>query len=211
MSFGLNLQTLIQIAPMIMTGGTSALATELLQLAAQEVGKQAFSRALSQAGISGGNQNQLVRAFGDAFSAATGVSGNANLTAKVLDAAFRHGGLADSVNNLADAMTKLTLALGQQGIDDNDSAGGGGRGVSWLEAIAKAMGEALGNKAAELVKGSQSLNSLAGDDSTKGAQKFQQAMAKFQADAQLFSMLSDAFSNAIKSIGQGLQTMASKQ
>jgi hypothetical protein len=36
-------------------------------------------------------------------------------------------------------------------------------------------------------------------------------MAKFQADAQTLGMLSDAFSNAIKSISQGMQTMASKQ
>jgi hypothetical protein len=35
-------------------------------------------------------------------------------------------------------------------------------------------------------------------------------MAQFQAHSQLFGMLSDAFSNAIKSIGQGMQTMGSK-
>ena len=35
-------------------------------------------------------------------------------------------------------------------------------------------------------------------------------LAKFQAHSQLFGMLSDAFSNAIKSIGQGMQIMGSK-
>jgi hypothetical protein len=172
------------------------------------VGTQAFNRALSNAGFHG-NNSQLLRAFGDAFNAAAGVSGNSNFSSQILDAAYRHGGLADSMNNLADAMTRLTTALGQQGIDDNDSAGGVGE--SWLEAIAKAMGKALGKMAARLVSESQSLQSLAGDDSTAGAQRFQETMAKFQAHSQLFSMLSDAFANAIKAIGQGMQTMASKQ
>jgi hypothetical protein len=54
------------------------------------------------------------------------------------------------------------------------------------------------------------LSSLSGNSSSSGAQQFQTVMAKFQAHSQLFGMLSDAFSNAIKSIGQGMQTMGSK-
>jgi hypothetical protein len=73
------------------------------------------------------------------------------------------------------------------------------------------MGSALGKLSAKLVTESQQLNSLAGNTSAGGAQEFQATMAKFQADAQTLGMLSDAFANAIKSIGQGMQTMASKQ
>jgi hypothetical protein len=36
-------------------------------------------------------------------------------------------------------------------------------------------------------------------------------MAQFQADSQTLGMLSNAFATAIKSIGEGMQTMASKQ
>jgi hypothetical protein len=89
--------------------------------------------------------------------------------------------------------------------------GGEGSGDNWLVAIAKAMGNALGRLSAKLVDESRQLDHLAGHTSSGGAQKFRSTMAKFQADAQTLGMLSDAFSNAIKSIGQGMQTMASKQ
>ena len=36
------------------------------------------------------------------------------------------------------------------------------------------------------------------------------AQAEFQAEGQMFSMLQNSFSNAIKSIGEGLTTMARK-
>ena len=91
------------------------------------------------------------------------------------------------------------------------AAGTGAAGDNWMEAIARAMGEALGNLSQKVVDESQQLNSLAGDSSTGGAQQFQSVMAQFQADSQTLSMLSNAFATAIKSIGEGMQTMASKQ
>ena len=108
----------------------------------------------------------------------------------------------------------LTTALGGQGLEKNKGAHGaaGGGGGSWLEAIAEAMGNALGQMAQKLVDESNQLQSLAGNQNDpSGAQQFQATMAKFQADAQMFSMLSNAFSTAIKSIGDGMTTMASKQ
>ena len=103
----------------------------------------------------------------------------------------------------------LTDALGQPG--QSKSSHGGGHGKNWLEAIAEAMGQALGQMAQKLVDESTSLQSLAGNASGSGAQEFQATMAKFQADSQIFGMLSNAFSNAIKSIGEGMSTMANKQ
>jgi uncharacterized protein YukE len=106
-------------------------------------------------------------------------------------------------------MTKMTIALGIKG-QQQDGGSGGGDGESWLEAIARAMGKALGTMAQNLVNESNQLSSLSGNSSGSGAQQFQTVMAKFQAHSQLFGMLSDAFANAIKSIGQGMQTMGSK-
>jgi hypothetical protein len=198
----------LEAAALYATGGTSLLMQGAASYALRDASTQAFGRSLTGSGFTG-NQSPLLNAFSGSFNLAAGISGNNGNSSNILDAAYRHGGLADSMNNLSDAMTRLTIALGQDGIDDSDDGSGGGQ--SWLEAIAKAMGKALGDMAAKLVNESQSLQSLAGDDSAGGAQKFQATMAKFQAHAQLFSMLSDAFSNAIKSIGQGMQTMASKQ
>ena len=142
-----------------------------------------------------------------------------SLTNQSLSSALSHSGLtpaeqAQVMNQVNKGMqAALTTALGGQGLEKNKgahgAAGGGGGGGSWLEAIAEAMGNALGQMAQKLVDESSSLQSMAGNQND--AQQFQATMAKFQADAQMFSMLSNAFSTSIKSIGDGMTTMASKQ
>jgi hypothetical protein len=140
-----------------------------------------------------------------------------SLTTQSLATALSHSGLtpgeqAQVMSQVSKGMqASLTTALGGQGLEKNKGAHGGGGG-SWLEAIAEAMGNALGQMAQKLVDESNALQSLAGQQNDPtGAQQFQATMAKFQADAQMFSMLSNAFSTAIKSIGDGMTTMASKQ
>jgi hypothetical protein len=99
---------------------------------------------------------------------------------------------------------------------------------SWMQAIAQAMGDAAGKKAAELVKFSNQLTEIAGrnhsdlsdevKNGTSPRSEAQQADAKeqasvnaqFQAASQEFNMLQSAFSNAIKSIGEGIATMSRK-
>lgn len=143
-----------------------------------------------------------------------------SLTHQSLSTALSHSGLTQSeqnqvMNTVSQSMqTRLTDALGLDGLQKSKATGHGGSsggGGSWLEAIAQAMGDALGQMAQKLVDESTSLQSLAGDSSGSGAQQFQATMAKFQADSQGFSMLSNAFANAIKAIGEGMTTMASKQ
>jgi uncharacterized protein YukE len=214
---GLNFDTIMQAAELVAaveTGGTSAALEEAAQQATSQVATQAFSGALSQLNLSSASQSGAQNAFTSAFNAATGSNGsNSQASQQVLDAAYRHGGLAQSTQQLSSTMaSSLTDALGAQGQQNgNSTTGGGGTGDNWMEAIAKAMGDALGKLSQQVVDESQQLDSLAGNSSSSGAQQFQSTMAKFQADSQTLSMLSDAFSTAIKSIGQGMQTMASRQ
>src|SRR4051812_25348857 len=121
----LNFNLVLEAAALYATGGTSLLLQGAAQYAARDVATQAFGNTLTNVGYSG-NQGPALQAFGNAFNLAAGISGNGGNTANILNAAYRHGGLADSMNNLTDAMTRLTIALGQNGIDDNDDAGGGG-------------------------------------------------------------------------------------
>jgi hypothetical protein len=141
-----------------------------------------------------------------------------SLTSQSLTTALSHSGLtsgeqAQVMSQVSKGMqAALTTALGGQGLEKNKGAHGAAGGGSWLEAIAEAMGSALGQMAQKLVDESNSLQSLAGQQNDpNSAEAFQSTMAKFQADAQMFSMLSNAFSTAIKSIGDGMTTMASKQ
>src|SRR5687768_3365566 len=97
-----------------------------------------------------------------------------------------------------DFVNEVLAARCQQGNEDN---GGGG----WLQAIAKAMGKTLGDKAGKMVELSQkmSANSSSGDDKAK-AQEFNNDMTQFQATGQEYSMLNSVFSTAIKAIGEAL-------
>jgi len=141
-----------------------------------------------------------------------------SLTGQSLTTALSHSGLTPAEQSqVMSQVTKgmqnqLTMELGAQGLQKDKgaqgSSGGSGGGGSWLEAVAQAMGNALGQMAQKLVNES---NALQGETGSSDASQFQATMAQFQADSQMFSMLSNAFSTAIKSIGDGMTTMASKQ
>jgi uncharacterized protein YukE len=220
MSNGLNFNTILQVAEVAMaaeTGGASLALEAASSQAMSQMATQAFSSALSQLGASGDTSN-LVNAFSSGFDAATGsAGGESELSNQILNSAYQNGGLATSAGNLSNQMAQLIDELGNSG-QQNSSSGGtdgssgkGGAGNNWMEAIAKAMGDALGKLSQQVVDESNQLDSLAGNSSSSGAQAFQSEMAKFQADSQTLGMLSNAFANAIKSIGEGMQTMASKQ
>jgi hypothetical protein len=168
------------------------------------------------------NQSQLMDSFAAGYGLGAGLSssGSSDQAQQLLDSAYRSGGLSQSSQNLQDQMANLIDELGSQGQQNDGSSGsgssngssaGGAAGNNWMEAIARAMGEALGQLSQKVVDESNQLSSEAGDSSSSGAQQFQSTMAEFQADSQTLSMLSNAFATAIKSIGEGMQTMASKQ
>jgi|KBSSwiStaDraftv2_1062776.scaffolds.fasta_scaffold00050_73 uncharacterized protein YukE len=213
MSLNININTLaqgVELAATIETGGTLPAALAAGRQALALTTTNSFDNSLTQMGITGHARDAAVNVFGASFSEASGAPrGDSPGAQAVLDASFRNGNLAPASQNVTDSMTRLTIALGIKGQQDG-GGGGGGDGESWLEAIARAMGKALGTMAQNLVNESNQLSSLSGDSSGSGAQQFQTVMAKFQAHSQLFGMLSDAFANAIKSIGQGMQTMGSK-
>ena len=79
-------------------------------------------------------------------------------------------------------------------------------------AIAKALGEVLGKKAAKMVELSEKISEAgAGDDKQQAALDSQKYNAEFQATNQEFQILSTAFNTAMKSIGEGMSAMARKQ
>jgi uncharacterized protein YukE len=215
MSLGININMLpqaIELGATIESGGTLPLALSAGQQALSLTSTNSFSNSLTQLGITGSTRDSAVNTFSSSFADASGIpAGTSPATQAVLDASFRNGNLAPASQNVTDAMTRMTIALGIKGQQDSGGSGGsGGNGESWLEAIARAMGQALGTMAQKLVDESNQLSNLSGNAQGSGAQAFQTEMTKFQADSQLFGMLSDAFANAIKSIGQGMQTMGSK-
>lgn len=114
--------------------------------------------------------------------------------------------------------------LQEMGGEDGKVAGKGAKGHvggGWLQAIAKAMGNTLGDKAAEMVQLSNKMSELnkahASIDkkdtqaNEANAREFNQTMTQFQATSQEYSMLNNVFSTAIKALGESLSSMARKQ
>ncbi len=166
---------------------------------------------------------------------------------EVTNAAKDHFGSAiqEFQRNFTDEMTSAILKhLGKNASGSDSSsgkAGGGKAGGGWLQAIAAAMGEHLGNKAAEMVSLTEQMTELdkgsakitadvksAGENVDAGkskggdlaaaqsadqanARKFNMLMTQFQATSQEYSMLNNTFSSAIKALGEALSSMARKQ
>lgn len=91
-----------------------------------------------------------------------------------------------------------------------------GKGSSWFEALAAAMGGILGDRVNKLMQDmntmhdsyKETLNPATGEQQSKA---YMDAMTDFQVQSQLFGMESQAASTAIKSIGDGLSSLARKQ
>ncbi len=195
-----------------------ALATSLSNMVTQAIG-QALTGAVSQL-----VQNGMPRFLGEAIKQMIQdvlpklTQPSDNQADEAVQNNFQSD-IQDLTQELMEAIIKSAQAIMQQDKGDGKSGGtakGSKPAVSWLEAIALAMGEAAGNKAAKMVELSNKLATLS---SAGGGEKAQQKAAKemnavnaqFQATAQEYNMLQTAFSTAIKAIGEGLSAMARKQ
>lgn len=109
------------------------------------------------------------------------------------------------------AMAKMR-SEGLENSDETRSKARSGRAGSgsWLEAIAAAMGEVLGEKASKMVELSNKIASTAGEEGKSAAKANAAATTEMQATSQMFSLMQSGFSNTIKAIGEGLSQMARK-
>jgi hypothetical protein len=108
----------------------------------------------------------------------------------------RSGNISDDVK-LTNAQNKLLLDNGIDTEDDGPVKKGGGKaggsGGGWLLAMAKAMGKLADAKAASLDAKIQALP----EDAKPGQ------MLEVQAESQEFSLMMNAFTNVLKTLGEG--------
>jgi len=119
----------------------------------------------------------------------------------------------DAIKHLGEDITKSIVDFTKQIMagDDDECSGKAGKkgGGSWLVAMAKAMGKVAGEHAKKLADLSDQINSLQGGNGDQ-AQQASELQSQMQAEGQMFGMLQNAFSNVLKSIGEGMSTMARK-
>jgi hypothetical protein len=134
-----------------------------------------------------------------------------NPTAHAYDVLSRSGGVdAAGVRQLQDAASRCTSAandlcetisrLGlEQGQDGSGRPRGSRSGGSWLQAIAKVLGQIADQKANEL---------QAAADAIGGGGNNPSALTDFQVKAQEFSLLMNTITGALKAIGEGITVPA---
>jgi hypothetical protein len=125
-------------------------------------------------------------------------------------------GFGKDIEELVQQMSKSIAEQAAQNCQDDEAVQGGkggkgGGANSWLIALAKAMGQTAGKHADKLVELSNKMDAASSSQGKGGpSSEFTAAQSEFQAESQMFGMLQNAFTNALKSIGEGLSTMARK-
>jgi hypothetical protein len=141
-------------------------------------------------------------------------------------------GVQDWMQKFQKDLSNQIVESSRKHIEKDKASGAGGKGGkggvssgSWLQAIAAAMGEVLGDKAAKMVTLADKMSALNSDGKAistdpkdekaqaarqENAREFSKTQTEFQAVSQEFSLLQSTFSNAIKSIGEGLAQMGRK-
>lgn len=96
------------------------------------------------------------------------------------------------------------------GIESGEVEEGGGPrgGKSWLVALASRLGEMQGNF---MDKAQANLNNMESASGDTQSGDFITAQNEFSANMQMFSMMANASSTALKSLGEGMSALARKQ
>jgi uncharacterized protein HemX len=185
---------------------------------------------LAGGGCEGGSIQDMIRqAVEDVVREQIGGAENGGSCPADGSAAENSGAAAESASessnpySTSDVSESLTNECAQ---DEEKSKGESGSG-SWLVALAKAMGRMTGDHLGKMMQAQFKMehsDDKKGTDEYKGASEekqekmdeemgkaFTEAQAEFQAEGKLFAMCSEATSTVLKSIGEGLSSMARKQ
>ncbi len=125
----------------------------------------------------------------------------------------------DFQNELTQAIVSAVRNEIKSNADATDGTSGSkSSGGSWLQAIARAMGTVMGEKASKMVELSQKIQAQTAaksegskEDQMAAASEAQKLNTEFQATGQEFNLLQTTFSTAIKTMGEGMASIARKQ
>lgn len=93
--------------------------------------------------------------------------------------------------------------------DASNGSGTSSKGAgNWLIILAKALGAKSGEHLKNMVELGEKMGSM---NSEENPEAFAETQAEFQAETQIFKMFQESISTMIKSIGEGLSSVARKQ
>lgn len=204
-----------ETAMAVETGGTSlvlqaalkgvglAIGDNFLQAAGQQLGLPQSTIELAQAAFHGaagdpGGAVQSIEAAAQSLSAETG-SGDYE-TGQVQQQSY------DAVSSLLNQFNEQ-LQQGKDADGNNATAAAGGKGQSFLVALAVAMGKATDDKMDQMLSLAKNIDQA---NSSGDKSNITEMSGEMQAMSQEVSMLSTAMSTSIKAIGEASSSLARK-
>lgn len=182
-------------------GPAGGLVAQLATRVFTSMAQQFIDQTGQQMGLS---RSDIDSAQGE-FSARVGDNGSRQSTRESVDALAQEvrAGFQDSANAQREMNEGLSRLIAQQSESEDQRearAGGKGGGVGWLRAMARVLGEKLDEVAHEMQDLAGKVNKE--DPSTS---------TEFSTVSQEFNMLMGAVSTSIKSIGEAMGKMTSRQ
>lgn len=212
MSGGFNPVNFVsQAALAAMTGGTSLIVSQLASQLISSIAQQVIQQVGQQLGLPQPAIDLAQGAFAAEFGDVPGATQNYQ---EALDGILQgfpnaspaeqgalQGASDDAYNALQDIARNMVEQASSQDAEGNVRGGGrsAGGAPSWLMAIAKGLGHMLNAQAQKL---EDKMNSTNWDKAGEAAE--------FQAQSQEFGLAMNTATNAIKTIGDALSTMARK-
>lgn len=179
-------------------------------IAAQTIGRAIAAQVIQQLGQSLGLPQSMINLAQQAFTSASG--GNplsigqavSQLAEQFGLSPVEQGQLERAANNDANNMFEKLAEAFKSGKDMAEARSSRNGKGSWLQKIADAMAKVLDKKINDMDKMAQALDK-------QGSNKSIKASTDLQVAGQEFSYLMSASSTVIKTIGEGLSSMARKQ
>jgi hypothetical protein len=227
--FKLDFSTIAQLALAGMTGGTSLIATQMIQKIGmqlamqliQKIGEQmgvpqsmidlaqaAFASSAGQPGLAKENIGQAVRGLVGELDLRPSDAGRLE---RQLDE-LPNKSMENMKQTVDDFIANLNLTKKPKSANGDDEESG-----SFLVALAKAMGKIMDKKAGQIQEKSDSIAAIAdskvktdSEEGKKQQQKLSSETTLLQAYSQELSFISNAATTAIKSIGEAQVTLGRK-
>lgn len=118
----------------------------------------------------------------------------------------------NAVGSAINGIMEMLQSSMQEETSNASSSGAGGRGGAgggnWLAVLARALGKTAGEHLKKMVELGEKMGGL---DSKEQASEFAKTQAEFQAESQIFKMFQEAIGTMVKSIGEGMSSVARKQ
>jgi len=115
--------------------------------------------------------------------------------------------MSGTMDMISGAMMDEMKEATAEGANKGGNRSGGGAG-NWLALLARALGKTSGEHLKKMVELGEKMGEL---DSKENPEEFAKIQSEFQAESQIFKMFQEAIGTMVKSVGEGMSSVARKQ